>query len=139
MITKETTWTVRLLKTDIPHVVRGVVYTGCEKGQFCEIDSQGDWIRPDELRKAAWDFMRKSFMKKGRTIGNQHKEDAEATVVESYITPVDMEVEGELWKAGSWVVSVKVDDESLWQRVESGELNAFSLGGKGLRIESTPS
>ena len=136
--TKETTWTARLLKTDIPHIVRGVVYASCDKSQQCQLDTQQDFIRPDELRKAAWNFMAKSYMKKGHTVGNQHKGEAEATVVESYITPVDMEVGGELWKAGSWVVSVKIDDDAIWQKVESGELNAFSLGGKGVRVPATP-
>ena len=78
-------------------------------------------------------------MKKGHTVGNQHKGEAEATVVESYITPVDMEVDGELWKQGSWVVSIKVDDESTWQEIEKGNLNAFSLGGRGVRVEAAPS
>ena len=135
----ETTWTARLLKTDVPHIVRGIVYEPCQKGQHCQLDTQQDWINPDELRKAAWNFMRKSYMKKGHTIGNQHKGEAEAIPVESYITPADMEVDGELWKAGSWVVSVEVSDEAVWKDIESGELSAFSIGGTGVRIEGKPS
>jgi len=135
----ETTWTARLLKSDVPHIVRGIVYEPCQKGQHCQLDTQSDWISPAELRKAAWNFMEKSFMKKGHTVGNQHKGEAEATVVESYITPVDMEVDGELWKQGSWVFSIKVDDESTWQEIEKGNLNAFSLGGRGVRVEAAPS
>ena len=69
----ETTWTARLLKTDIPHIVRGVVYEPCTTGHSCQLDSQQDWITPDELRKAAWNFMKTSLLKKGHTIGNQHK------------------------------------------------------------------
>ena len=134
----ETTWTARLLKTGIPHIVRGVVYEPCVKGQSCQLDTQQDWINPEELRKAAWDFMRKSLLTKGRTIGNQHKGEAEAIPVESYVTPADMEVNGELWKEGSWVVSIEIQNEATWQEVESGKLNAFSIGGKGVRVQAGP-
>jgi len=134
----ETTWTARLLKTDIPHIVRGVVYEPCTTGHSCQLDTQQDWITPDELRKAAWNFMKTSLLKKGHTIGNQHKGEVEAIPVESYVTPADMEVDGELWKAGSWVVSVEVSDAATWADVESGKLNAFSIGGTGVRIQADP-
>lgn len=136
MNTKETTWqyTVRLLKADVPHVVYGVVYEPCPKGSnVCKLDTQDDWVTPEELRKAAWDYMEKS-----RTVGSQHRGPAKAVPVESFIAPVDMEVDGETIRKGSWVVGVKVNDDAIWKKVESGELNAFSIGGKGVRIPGTP-
>jgi hypothetical protein len=137
MTTKETTfhYTVRLLKADSPHVVYGVVYEPCSKGHnVCKLDTQGDWVTPEELRKAAW-----AYMEKSRTVGSQHRGPAKAVPVESFIAPVDMDVDGETIKKGSWVVGVKINDEATWEKVESGILNAFSIGGKGVRVPSTPS
>ena len=133
----KTTWqyTVRLLKADGPHVVYGVVYEPCSKGSgsVCKLDTQNDWVTPEELRKTAW-----AYMEKSRTIGSQHRGTAKAVPVESFIAPVDMEVDGETIRKGSWVVGVKINDDAIWKKVESGELNAFSIGGKGVRVAATP-
>lgn len=32
-----------------------------------------------------------------------------------------------------WIIAMKVHDDEVWKRVKSGELKAFSIGGKGLR------
>ena len=135
MNTKETTWqyTVRLLKADDPHVVYGVVYEPCSKGSVCKLDTQNDWVTPEELRKAAW-----AYMEKSRTVGSQHRGPAKAVPVESFISPVDMVVDGEKITKGSWVVGVKINDDATWKKVESGELNAFSIGGKGVRVAADP-
>lgn len=148
MVTKETTWqyTGRLLKADSPkRVVFGVVYEPCAQNETCELDTQQDWILPDDLQKTAWDFMERSFLAKGNTVDIQHNEEAAKVVpVESYITPVDMVVDGENGESehirkGSWVVGVRIKDDAIWKKVESGELNAFSIGGKGVRVPAAPS
>jgi hypothetical protein len=136
-MTKKTepwTYTVRLLKAQESRVLYGVVYAPCQKGQKCQLDSQNDFVRPDSLRKAAWDFMAKS-----RTVGNQHRGPAKAEVVESFVAPMDMAVDGEKITKGSWVLAVRVKDDTIWKAVQNGELNAFSIGGKGLRTPVTPS
>ena len=142
MNTKETTWQYtgnRLLKADSEkRVVFGVVYEPCDP-KSCELDTQKDWILPDDLQKAAWDFMEKSFLAKGNTVDVQHNEKpAKVVPVESFIAPVDMEVDGEKITKGSWVVGVKINDDATWKKVESGELNAFSIGGKGVRVAADP-
>ena len=128
------TYTVRLLKAEEPRVVYGVVYSPCDKGQTCQTDTQNDFVRSDELRKAAWDFMANS-----RTIGDQHRGPAKAEVVESFVAPMDMAVDGEKITKGSWVLAVRVKDDAIWKKVLDGELSAFSIGGKGLRTPVTPS
>jgi len=128
------TYTVRLLKAQEPRVLYGVVYSPCEKGQKCQLDTQSDWVEPKELREAAWDFMAKS-----RIIGHQHRGPAKAEVVESFVAPMDMAVDGEKITKGSWVLAVRVKDDALWKSVIDGELNAFSIGGKGIRTPAIPS
>ena len=41
---------------------------------------------------------------------------------------------GEFIKAISWVVGVKVFADHIWQKVLSGEYQAFSIGGRGVRV-----
>jgi hypothetical protein len=98
------------------------------------LDTQGDWVTPEELRKAAWDFMANS-----RNIGFQHMALAKAVPVESYIAPMDMVIDGESVIKGSWVVGVRIQDDALWKAVKDGKLTAFSIGGKGVRVPASPS
>ena len=32
-----------------------------------------------------------------------------------------------------WFVGMKIHDEETWQKIKSGELSMFSIGGKGVR------
>jgi len=91
-------------------------------------DAQGDVISAEEIEKAAHEFLHRS-----RVIGRQHKEVAKAYPVESWITPQDMEWNGQSIKKGTWLLGTKIEDEELWQLVKSGEINGYSIGGWGLR------
>jgi hypothetical protein len=90
-------------------------------------DVQGDCISREEVEKAAYEYMRSS-----RALGIQHvaKADASTHIVESFIAR-----EGDpLFQPGSWVLAVKCSEE-LWERVVSGQITGFSVGGKGIRTE----
>jgi hypothetical protein len=92
-----------------------------------EVDAQGDIYSADEIRKAAWGFVRNS-----RNIGLNHQGVVgpdRAAMVESFVTPVDVEVEGTLFKAGTWIMGIQIDDNALWAKVKSGELTGLSIGG----------
>jgi hypothetical protein len=105
------------------------------------IDRQGDYMSPDELEKAAYDYVVKS--RKG---GHQHKRDGEnpfhaSNMIESFvITPEKIEKMGlpEDTPVGWWV-GYKVDDEETWQKVKKREVTGFSIHGKGKRVEMDPS
>lgn len=115
------------------HVVWGVVYEPCNAGEVCKTDTQGDFIRPDELRSVARDYLANE-----RGIGTHHEKElrpSEATPVESFIAPVDMVVDGEHIKKGSWVLFTELND-ALWKRVQSGELGAYSIDGTGVRVNA---
>ena len=114
------------------HLVWGVVYEPCN-GPVCKTDTQGDFIRPDELRKVAQNYLANA----GR-IGLHHQKElspSEATPVESFIAPVDMVVDGEHITKGSWVLFTKIND-ALWKRAQSGELGAYSIDGTGVRVKA---
>ncbi len=93
------------------------------------VDLQGDVISAEDIRKAM-----EGFMLKSQAIGHQHKALAKASVVECYRAPFDFMLDGrELIRKNSWVLTVKVLDETLWHDVVSGKITGFSIGGSGVR------
>lgn len=99
-------------------------------------DTDGNWTDATEIEKTAYDFMIHS-----QQMGVEHffKAD-EAVIVESYLAPVDFTLGDENVTKGSWVLGVKVLDETQWEMVKSGEFNGFSFGGSAkidpsLRLE----
>ena len=92
------------------------------------VDAQGDIISAEEIEKAAHKFLAKS-----RVVGEKHKSQAQAEVVESYIAPQDITIGDQAVKAGTWILSVKVHDGNLWEEVKRGEITGFSIGAIGMR------
>lgn len=93
------------------------------------VDLQGDVITADEIRKAM-----ERYMEKSQKIGRQHESCARASVVECYIANADFLLDGmELVRKGSWVLTVKFHDDTIWRDIVSGKLTGFSIGGKGVR------
>lgn len=94
------------------------------------MDLEADIMTPDEVEKAAH-----IFMLEHRTIGFRHRTKADAKLVESYIAPVDFELNGQKVKKGTWIISVFVEDLELWAAIKRGEIQGFSVGGYGNRKE----
>lgn len=117
----------KVLKADkAKQIVYGVVLSPDE------VDSQDDWMSSDDIEKAAHDYMAAS-----RVIGAEHSRPMDATPVESYIAPQDLNVDGQngpqVVKKGSWILGVKVIDPDEWEKVMSGDYTGFSVGGYGER------
>ena len=95
------------------------------------VDSQGDVISIDELETAAYNFVADS-----RTAGLMHEKTGVATLIESFvITPEKAEIFGLDNVPFGWFVGFKVTDDATWQRIKSGELGMFSIGGRANRKE----
>ncbi len=92
------------------------------------VDTQGDTISAEEIERAAHRFLVKS-----RVIGKQHKQKAEADVIESAIARSPFKLGDQEVKAGSWVIGVQVNDQALWEGIKSGEFTGFSVGGRAIR------
>jgi hypothetical protein len=88
------------------------------------VDLQGQIYSAEEIEKAAHEFMEKY-----RNIGEDHERPADAVPVQSYIAPIDIPVQDQVFKKGSWVMWVKVNNVDLWDAAEAGEYNSFSIGG----------
>lgn len=93
-------------------------------------DAHGDRMTADEIEKTAH-----LYLEKFRNVDVNHSfNPISAVPVESYISPVDFKApDGTKIKKGSWILAVKVNDASVWDKIERGELNAYSPGGWGYK------
>ena len=117
---------------DDRHHVLGVVMIPNNGGDGDEVDPdrQGDVVSAEEIQRAAWNWLRDyrhfKVYHEGRAVG-------EAQVLESYLAPTDLEIAGRTIKAGTWLVRAEVDG-TLWELIDDGHLNAFSIGGTSYRV-----
>lgn len=96
------------------------------------IDSQGDTYTALEVRKAAH-----IYMADYQNVGLQHQMLVNwgVQLVESWTTKVDQVIEGSHVKAGTWLMTVFVQDDEIWKLVKDGELTGFSIGGFATKTE----
>jgi len=97
------------------------------------VDAQEDFMTADDIEEAAH-----SYLTKSRVIGSEHGKPIDATPVESYIAPQDLEWSDgpygpQVVKQGSWVLGIKVHDPKEWDKIENGEYQGVSVGGFGVR------
>lgn len=93
-------------------------------------DSQGDRVSPAEIEKACHKYMGES-----QKADVQHSEEqAGAHLIENYIAPQDLMLEGEHVTKGSWVQAWQITDPIVKKEVEDGVLTGFSIGGAGVRL-----
>lgn len=94
-------------------------------------DSQGDIIAEDDLLEAAHNYVSQYREAKAMHEGSQIGE-----VVESLVFTADVQkaLGIDLGKVG-WFIGMKISDDAVWARFRAGEFAAFSVGGKGRRIE----
>jgi len=86
-------------------------------------DTQGDFMRPDEIRKMAHKFLTKGHQHAIDQNHDQVDDRYTHSVVESFIAR-----DGDpVFVPGAWVVGVHIPDADTWAAVKSGEFNGFSM------------
>jgi cation transport regulator ChaB len=134
VVSKEWSTDFEITKVTDEHLVFGWLSVAVNKSGEVIEDSQGDIIEPQELEKAAYDFVLVS-----REAGDMHERtEGIGKIVESMVFTLEKQQalgipEGTL--PIGWWVGFKIFDEDVWKRVKSGELSAFSIGGRGQREE----
>ena len=125
---------VPILKVDKEkRIVTGVVYEPNVP------DSQGDFMEADTIEKTAY-----AFMENHQNIDIKHdfKTNDQLKVIESYIAKSEETIGNKKVQPGTWIMSVKVNDDAIWEGVKKGDFNGFSMGGTGVKeevqIEETP-
>lgn len=118
----------KILKVDAEtHYVTGIVYEPLVE------DAHGNFMTESEIRKAAY-----WFAKNGDKVDLQHSfEQVDGVaVVENYVAPSDMEIEGTSIIKGTWLMTVEVENADVWEKVQKGEVTGFSMGGIGKYSET---
>lgn len=93
-----------------------------------EVDLHGDIYSEEVVEKACYDYL--EYSRKGNL---QHLVETQLAVpVESYIAKSDFELGSGQVKKGDWVLSMKINDEQLWEMCKNGEFTGFSVGCSGL-------
>lgn len=106
----------------------GWAYVSTNKGEL-SLDHSGEFIRPDQLAKAATNFMLSM-----RTAKRMHSGEAIGEVIHSMPLTNDVtKALGIQSDREGWLVAVKVYDDQVWQDVKDGKLAAFSIGGRALK------
>lgn len=94
-------------------------------------DWQGDMIDPEELEKAAYNYVAEFG-----TAGEMHRRGGVGKVIESCVfTKEKAEALGippEILPEGWWV-GFKIEDDEVWEKIKDGEYTMFSIGGEAVR------
>lgn len=117
-----------LKQDDEERLVYGWAYVSTEKGEI-SLDHSDEFVRPEQIAKAATNFMLSM-----RTAKSMHTGGKIGEVVHSM--PLTNEISKALGIQSDregWMVAIKVYDDQVWQDVKSGKLAAFSIGGKALK------
>ena len=119
----------KILKTDEEQrMVYGWASVVTEKGEPV-VDRQGDVIKPDTLVNAV-----NKFMEHVRVGKEMHKGEQIGAVIHSM--PITKEIGDSLGIQSDregWIVAFKVYNDDVWAKVKSGELAAFSIGGRATK------
>ena len=89
------------------------------------------YFSKDTIRKASQLFLKKANQSNA-TLEHNQKIDG-MTVVESWIVEDTKKDKSALYEfnvpEGTWMISMKVDNDEVWEKVKSGEIKGFSIEG----------
>lgn len=87
-------------------------------------DLHGDFTSEEEVRKA-----KESFNKSLQNCYLFHSVPTTSfSVIESYLLPLDGVLNGHFVQKGTWLVTLQVHDEDLWEQIVDGRINGISIG-----------
>lgn len=94
-------------------------------------DSQNDVYSAAEIEKT-----QNLFMAQYQNIGLMHTEliNGDVEILQSYLAPIDFEVDGVAVRKGSWLLALRIKSDGLWDDIKNGKLNAYSIGGDARRV-----
>jgi hypothetical protein len=122
----------QVIKADFNRgLVYGVVYSPNDK------DTHGDWTSPEEIERAAHEFLPVALKNgtSGWTDVNHEDNVDEVELVESYIAPADFAfATGEKVTKGTWVIVAKVNNQELRKAILEGEITGFSFEGTANKL-----
>lgn len=93
-----------------------------------EEDGNGDIITAEEIKKAAYEFMKNLHEKKVNINHEENTEIESAHFVESYLTLADMERNNTIIPQGTWIIGIQFDDETF-QKIQDEDFVWISIEG----------
>lgn len=118
---------VKILKS-IEGVVYGLVYSPDQE------DTQGDFAKAEDIKKAAYEFMKQQNTT--NVDQNHNFEKAAAFVCESWILKENDSIFADQ-PVGSWAVGIKLEDDVLIKAVQNGEIGGLSMAGSASTAQTT--
>lgn len=91
-------------------------------------DLHGDYTSLEEVRKACI-----SFNKSNQNANLFHVLMTDTFyVIESYCLPVDAEIDGVLIKKGTWLMTLQIESDKVWEMIKSKDINGISIGAMAM-------
>jgi hypothetical protein len=99
-----------------------------------EVDAQNDTISEEVISQSAHHFL--ADYNRATQMGLMHRlfGGIGVELYESWITREDSEMEGQKVKKGSWLMTIHVLSDQLWERVQRKEITGFSIGGSATLV-----
>lgn len=92
------------------------------------IDSHKDYVSLSEIRKAKESFNKQlSAQRKLANLWHIYPTD-KFEIIESYLLPADATLNGTFVEKGTWLVSLQILDDEMWELIKSNEINGVSIG-----------
>ena len=87
-------------------------------------DLHGDYTSAEDVRKA-----KESFNKSMQRANLFHMVMTDTfEICESYLAPTDFVLGEQFVAKGTWLVTLQVHDDTVWNLIKSGEINGVSIG-----------
>lgn len=92
-------------------------------------DADGSIMDEKTIVDAAENFL--SVYNQTTKLGIQHFDfTKDLELRQSFIAPQDLMINDNKITKGSWVITVKINSDDIWQKVKKGKITGFSIGGK---------
>lgn len=101
-----------------------VTYVAMQEGT----DAHGDYTDSNQIRLAKESFNRALIAKQKLANLFHLFETSTFDIIESYLIPCDATLGGNFVQKGSWLVTLQINDESLWEAVKKGYFVGVSIG-----------
>lgn len=92
-------------------------------------DTDGQFFDVEVIEKAAHDYL--AFYRYQDLEHVAPIDESYVCLVESYIAPQDLMFGEEPVLKGSWVITLRVVNDALWQAIKDGDFTGFSAAGFG--------
>ncbi len=112
----------KIIKEEFQGIILGIVASPDEPP-----DQAGHTLTKEAIQEMCWEYNKNFAILKYRHGMGLTKD--EAVILESYIAPCALELEGKKVKEGAWLQRIQLLSDELKSQVKSGILKGLSLGG----------